>query len=176
MALNPIIKTQKWASVAVKIAIVFSYTNPLLSALFHTILKGSESIKKAVAKTQVFLINSMERIMFFGSLSTRKQLEITFYKYKWKLEQLVNLNSISINYKKKPAPAIERTNKQEEPSTYKLKVDFERAQQIFINWKFNSKIQPNLFSYAALNKTFNGKCAFTLEEIKPWKAIQIADR
>jgi hypothetical protein len=176
MALNPIVKATKWASVALKVAIVFSYTNPVLATIFYRILKGADSLKEAIAKMQKMLILNMKTTLRLGTLRTKTKLQISFYQYQAKLKNLVKISRLSLRYKENPLPAVEPTNRNESPSTYRLKHDFEREQQIYINWDFNSKIQLKFSPYAILDKGFKGKCIFSLEESKPWKAIQIAAR
>jgi hypothetical protein len=176
MALNPIITATEWMSVALKIGLVFSYANPVINALFQSLLKGTESLEKSIDKIQKTLINIMTRTMIFGLSYTKVHLGTVFANYKRKLGSLTNLNAFVLDYTKKSHPAVEPTDKNKNPSTYKLKDDFEREQQLFISWNYNSKIQSKFSPYALLNKTFKGKCIFSLERIEPWNSIQIAVR
>lgn len=176
MALNPIITTTEWMSVALKMALVFSYANPILNALFQSLIKGTESLERSIDKIQKTLINIMTRTMTFGLVYTKMHTSTIFANYKRKLSNLTYLNEFELDYIKKPHPAVEPTNKNKSPSTYKLKDDFEREQQLFISWSYSSKIQPKFSPYAILNKSFKGKCIYSLERSEPWNSIQIAVR
>jgi hypothetical protein len=176
MALNPLITTTEWISIALKIATIFSYANPALGALLQGLLKGTESIENAILKMQQTLIRIMEHTMTLGLFFTKAHLQTTFYNYKWKLSNLTSLNNLTLDFSNKTKPAIEPTNKNKKLSTYRVKSDFIREQRLYLKWVYNSKIQSKFSTYAILNKSFKGKCIFSLEENDPWKTIQIAAR
>lgn len=176
MALNPLISSSEWIGVALKIAMAFSYANPILVVLFKGLASGVDSLKQGVSRLQKILIKAMESTMTLGTLFTKTQIQSTFFSYKLKLTNLTDLNSLSLKYNRSPKPAVEKTHKNKAISTYKLSPDFTRKQQLQVSWVFNSKIAFKFSPYAILNKSFKGKCIFSLDESEPWKIIQIAVR
>jgi hypothetical protein len=176
MTLNPIVRILKIAAMAIQWSLLFSVlTPPIFTALVNALHK-IRTIQKAIAKMQKLLITLMTQTMRVGISLIKLKILKELLAYKFKLNTLVNLNFFEVTVTNKPKPAIEPTNKNERPSEYKLSENFERTQKLEIKWSFISEITTKFKKYALLNRSFTGKCSFSLSEEGSWAPIQIAVR
>lgn len=176
MALNPVVKTFKTISTVLKLAMILNFTNPTLFIMFNGWLKTVGSIENAIIKLQYFIITSMTQTMRFGILLTKLKIYRQLTNYKKSLNSLVDLTAIRVSGSTHFSPAVEPKNKNTKLSEYKLSADFERKQKLDLQWEFNSEIVRTLNEYAILNRSFLGKCSYSLREEEPWLPIQIAVR
>jgi hypothetical protein len=176
ISLNPTIINLKLYSAYLKISIIMAAANLPLQVLLQNLLTKLRIIEDSIVKTQKLLILNMQRTISIGLSHTKINLQVAFNRYKWNLRNLTSLSSLNIQNTKISIPAVEPTDKKDSLSTYKTMTDFERKQQLYISWNYNSLIESKFKTYVGLNKIFKGKCIFSIEERTPWKAIQIAVR